>query len=136
MTRKKKPQPNAEAFEAVANSILSEAERIMGVTGPKLTVMVDGHMYRLMTHPEIQPAKAAALYAEMAFMIRSWLGKNPAIANEINQYPIPSDDQIRAFPMPITMSIYLGLGLEIFAHKQGVTIDDIADGDIPPYMNG
>jgi hypothetical protein len=34
-----------------ADRMLAEAERLMGITGPKYTITVDGHLYRLLEQP-------------------------------------------------------------------------------------
>ncbi len=111
-------QAAAHVNDAAARS-LAQAEQILGITGPKYTILVDGHLYRLLPSPEQQPAKAAALFAEMLFMVRHWLGEHPEAAQEMSEYPVPIDDELRAFPLAILLSISLGLSLEMYAHKHG-----------------
>jgi hypothetical protein len=59
-----------------AERMLAEAERLMGITGPKYTITVDGQLYRLLEQPAEQPAAAAALFSEMLYIIRHWLGEH------------------------------------------------------------
>jgi hypothetical protein len=71
-SRRKKTAPVDPArVEDITAGLVAEAEKLLGITGPRLTVNVDGQMYRLMSHPETQPAAAAALFAEMVYMIRN-----------------------------------------------------------------
>jgi hypothetical protein len=118
MARRKKTAPVDPArVEDITAGLLAEAEKLLGITGPRLTINVDGQMYRLMSHPETQPAAAAAIFAEMIFMVRHWLGKHPEAAKEISEYPSMADDEMKALPLSIQVAIYLGLGFEIYAHK-------------------
>lgn len=109
----------AEATDDAAARSLAEAEEILGITGPKYTIVVDGHLYRLLPTPEQQPARAASLFAEMLFMVRHWLGEHPEAAKEMAEYGMPMDDVLRALPLPTLLSVSLGLWLEIYAHKHG-----------------
>jgi hypothetical protein len=109
----------AEAADDAAARSLAEAEKLLGISGPKYTITVDGYLYRLLPQPEQQPAKAAALFSEMLYLIRHWLGEHPEAAAEMAEYGLPMDDETRALPFPTLMSIALGVSLEVYAHKHG-----------------
>jgi hypothetical protein len=98
-----------------AERMLAEAERLMGITGPKYTITVGGQLYRL---PE-QPAAAAALFSEMLYIIRHWLGEHPDAAAEMSEYTLPMNDEVKAFPLAVQLSIFLGLALDMYAHNHG-----------------
>jgi hypothetical protein len=104
--------------EAVAH-MLSEAEQLLGITGPKYMITVDGHLYRLLPQPAEQPARAAALFAEMLYMVRHWLGEHPEATAEMSEYGVPVDDEIKAMPFAVQMAIFLGVSLEIYARQHG-----------------
>ena len=118
----------AQAADDAAARSLAEAEKVLGITGPKYTVVVDGHLYRLLPEHDKQPARAAALFAEMLFMVRHWLAEHPAAVSEMAEYPLPLDDEMQAFPLPTLLSISLGLMLEMYAHKHGGALVDDDDG--------
>jgi len=62
----------------------------MGTTGPRYTITVDGHLYRLMQLPEDETTKAAAVGDETLFMIRYWLGQHPDVATLGVRIPPPA----------------------------------------------
>jgi hypothetical protein len=112
--------------DAAAHS-LAEAEKLLGISGPKYTIEVDGRLYRLIPKHLEPPAAAASMFSEMLYIVRHWLGEHPDAAAEMAEYGMPIDDEARALPFPTLISIALGVQLEVYAHKHGgALVDDSA----------